>query len=82
MPSEHHCDLTRRQREVLRFVTEGLTVDQMADRLVLSRETIRSHLARLRECTETHDLRQLAMWAVEHTGCCVLSRRRDHPLTA
>lgn len=77
-----HCNLTRRQQDVLRLVTDSLTIDEMARRLVLSRETIRSHLTRLRECTETHDMRQLAMWAVDHTGCCVLSRRRDESPTA
>jgi DNA-binding NarL/FixJ family response regulator len=36
--------LTRREKEVLRFVADGLTNEQVAERLCLSSHTVRAHL--------------------------------------
>ena len=50
--------LTAREREVLGLLAEGLTGAQVAERLVLTTETIRSHvksaMARLGASTRTH----------------------------
>jgi DNA-binding NarL/FixJ family response regulator len=40
--------LTRREREVLRLVADGLSDDQIAERLVLSQHTIHRHVANIR----------------------------------
>lgn len=41
------CDLTPRQLEVLRFLADGLTSKEIADRLSLSTRTIEMHVGRL-----------------------------------
>jgi DNA-binding CsgD family transcriptional regulator/tetratricopeptide (TPR) repeat protein len=41
------CDLTRRQREVLRSLAAGLTSKEIADRLGLSTRTVEMHVGRL-----------------------------------
>jgi DNA-binding NarL/FixJ family response regulator len=40
-------DLTPRETEVLRLVGHGLTNEQIADRLVLSEATVKTHVKRL-----------------------------------
>jgi DNA-binding CsgD family transcriptional regulator len=43
-PTRHPNDLTRREVEVLHLLAEGLTNDQIAERLFLSRNTVHAHL--------------------------------------
>jgi DNA-binding NarL/FixJ family response regulator len=40
--------LSTREQQVLEAVAEGLTAEQIGERLFLSRETVRSHLKKLR----------------------------------
>jgi DNA-binding NarL/FixJ family response regulator len=42
-PTQHHKDLTRRQREVLRLLAEGRTMKDIADILRLSTSTVAFH---------------------------------------
>jgi len=47
MNLSRHCKqgrLTRREKEVLYLVADGLTNEQIAERLCLSRHTVRAHL--------------------------------------
>jgi DNA-binding CsgD family transcriptional regulator len=40
-----HSPLTERQREILQLLAEGKSTDQIADELVLSKTTVRNHIA-------------------------------------
>ncbi|MGA7520874.1 MAG: LuxR C-terminal-related transcriptional regulator [Acidobacteriaceae bacterium] len=42
-----HCELTRREIEVLRLVAEGLSNDSIAERLYVSEHTVHRHLANI-----------------------------------
>lgn len=51
--------LSTRQRVVLQLLDQGMTAQQIADRLCLSRRTVESHKIRLQRATHTHSLIEL-----------------------
>lgn len=56
--------LTERELEVVVLVTEGLTNDQIAEKLVLSPRTVQSHVANAMRRTRTQSRTQLAVLAI------------------
>jgi DNA-binding CsgD family transcriptional regulator len=48
-------DLTRRENEVATLLASGLALEEIADRLEISIETVRSHLKRIFDKTGTHN---------------------------
>jgi DNA-binding NarL/FixJ family response regulator len=67
-------ELTPREREVLTLVGEGLTNGEIAERLVLSPLTAKTHVARLFMKLAARDRAQLVVIAYE-TGLVVRGRR-------
>src|SRR2546426_6708881 len=58
--------LTKREREILALVAEGLSNREIAERLVLSPETVKSHVAAILEKLGVSDRTQAAIYAVRH----------------
>ena len=58
--------LTRREREILAHVAEGLSNREIAERLVLSPETVKSHVAAILDKLDLSDRTQAAVYAVRH----------------
>jgi DNA-binding CsgD family transcriptional regulator len=58
-------DLSARELEVLRCVSEGLTDREIADQLVISISTVRSHLERIRQKTGLRRRSELTRLALE-----------------
>lgn len=56
--------LTPREMEVLKFVADGLTNQEIADRLVLSLKTVQTHRAHLMEKLKLHDRTELVKYAL------------------
>ena len=56
--------LTPRQREVLRFIAEGATTQQIARQLNLSTKTVETHRAQLMERLGIHDVAGLVRFAI------------------
>lgn len=56
--------LTERELEVVVLVTEGLTNDQIAEKLVLSPRTVQSHVANAMRRTRTQSRTQLAVLSI------------------
>ena len=69
--------LTEREREVVALVATGLSNDQIADRLVLSPLTVKTHVNRAMAKVDARDRAQLVVLAYR-TG---LVRPGDHPGT-
>ena len=58
---EKRPDLTARELEVVRLVVDGLTNDEIADRLGLSRRTVHAHISNAMKRTNTRSRTQLAV---------------------
>jgi DNA-binding NarL/FixJ family response regulator len=58
-------ELTPREREVLELVTRGLSNQQIADELVLSRDTVRNHISSILSKLDAHSKLQAAAIAVQ-----------------
>ena len=59
-------NLTKREREILALVAEGMSNREIADRLVLSPETVKSHVAAILEKLNVSDRTQAAIFAVRN----------------
>jgi DNA-binding NarL/FixJ family response regulator len=58
--------LTRREREVLQKLTEGLANDQIAEQLEVDVETIKHHVKHILAKLGLVDRTQAAIWAVRN----------------
>jgi DNA-binding CsgD family transcriptional regulator len=64
--SEEVARLTRRQQEVAACVAEGLTNDEIAQRLVVTPGTVANHMEDILRRLQLKNRSSLATWAVEH----------------
>jgi len=58
-------DLTRRERDVLGLISQGLTDTNIAGNLKLSRSTVRNHVASLYSKIDVHSRGEAIVWARE-----------------
>jgi DNA-binding NarL/FixJ family response regulator len=63
--SERLAVLTEREREVLTHVARGLRNDEIAERLVISPETVRTHVGRIMAKLQARDRARLVVIAYE-----------------
>jgi two-component system response regulator NreC len=63
---EHLHTLTARQSEILTLIAEGLTNQQIADKLVLSPLTVATHRANIMEKLNLHNRTALIRFALRH----------------
>lgn len=68
--SGSHIRVTPRERAVLRLVADGLTDEEIAERLGRKVRAVRATLHRFHERTDLGGRRTVA-WAVTHRDCCL-----------
>ena len=59
-------DLTEREREVLRLVAEGLSNREIAEKLVISEKTVKTHVSSLLGKLGQEDRTRLAIYAIKN----------------
>lgn len=59
-------NLTKREREILAWLAEGMSNREIAEHLVLSSETVKSHVAAILEKLGVSDRTQAAIYAVKN----------------
>jgi len=57
--------LTDREAEVLRYLTEGLSNAEIAEKLVIGHETVKTHVKRICMKTGARDRTQAVVWAFQ-----------------
>jgi len=62
-PQADAHDLTRREREVLLLLAEGLSQKEIATRLVISSTTVATHIQRILSKLELHSRAEAVAWA-------------------
>jgi DNA-binding NarL/FixJ family response regulator len=58
--------LTARQREIAALVARGLTTPQIAERLILGRRTVDTHVEHVLARLNLNSRKELAAWAARH----------------
>lgn len=71
VPAGSGVPLTSREAEIARLVADGLSNQEIADRLVISRRTVDSHTEHIRHKTGLRDRVQVAGWV--HAGGLLLA---------
>lgn len=79
MPAYHaEPALTPREREILCCLLRGNELRDVAGQLVISLNTVKTHLSHLFGKSGTHSQRALVIWAVDHRSCCVLKENHSN----
>lgn len=58
--------LTKREREILSLVVEGLTNQEIADKLFISPRTVDTHRTNIMQKLNLHDVASLVRYAIKH----------------
>jgi DNA-binding NarL/FixJ family response regulator len=68
-PSQLPDDLTPREAEVLALIADGLSNTEIAQRLVISNATVKTHVNRIFMKTGARDRAQAVRYAFQHGLC-------------
>jgi DNA-binding NarL/FixJ family response regulator len=60
------AELSRRERELVRLVTQGYRNREIADTLFISEQTVKNHMHNIFEKTKVQDRLELALYAIYH----------------
>ncbi len=58
--------MTERELEVLRWIASGLNNREIAEKLVISEKTVKTHVSNLLGKLSLGDRTQAAIWALKH----------------
>ncbi len=65
-PSADHAGLTERELEVVRLIAAGLNNRRIAERLVVSEKTVKTHVGNILDKLNLEDRTQIAIYALRH----------------
>jgi DNA-binding NarL/FixJ family response regulator len=78
-PSQTPATLSDRELEILNLVSDGLTNDQIAKTLEISKRTVDNHVSNILDKTKTKNRVELVRWALhwgkvclDDVNCCAL----------
>jgi DNA-binding NarL/FixJ family response regulator len=60
------ADLTEREQEVLSLIADGMNNRQIAERMVISEKTVKTHVSNILSKLGVEDRTQAAIWALKH----------------
>jgi DNA-binding CsgD family transcriptional regulator len=69
--SESHVALSDRELQVLDLVAAGLTNEQIADQLAISKRTVDNHISNILTKSETNNRVALVRWALQWGKVCI-----------
>ena len=58
--------LTEREREVLDLIARGLTNHEIAEKMVISEKTVKTHVSNMLSKLNLEDRTRAAIWALKH----------------
>ncbi len=58
--------MTEREREVLEQIARGLTNREIAEQMVISEKTVKTHVSNLLDKLGLEDRTRAAIWALKH----------------
>jgi NarL family two-component system response regulator LiaR len=59
-------ELTEREREVLEYIAQGYTNREIAEKMVISEKTVKTHVSNLLDKLNLDDRTRAAIWALKH----------------
>lgn len=74
--------LTNREKEVLALLTEGITYKGVADRLVISETTVKTHVNNIFQKLQVNDRTQAVLYALKHGLVDTNASRKSEALKA
>ena len=66
LPPNQKAELTKREREILTLVVEGLTSKEIAEKLYISPRTVDTHRSNLMEKLELNNIAELVRFAIKN----------------
>ena len=86
--SQHSSTLSNRELQIVELVTAGLTNQEIAEQLEISKRTVDNHISNILTKTGTGNRVALVRWALQwgkvcldEVNCCVLPRAAVLPRT-
>tara|TARA_B100000700_G_scaffold257260_1_gene290905 strand:+ start:3539 stop:3823 length:285 start_codon:yes stop_codon:yes gene_type:complete len=70
IPDSAHMDLSAREMEIIDLVADGLTNQEIAERLTISKRTVDNHVSNMFTKTGSKNRVALLNWAMDHGKIC------------
>jgi two-component system nitrate/nitrite response regulator NarL len=64
--NDHELHLTQREREIIRFIADGLTAHEIADKLYISHRTVDTHRKNILQKLSLKNIAALTRYAADH----------------
>ncbi len=70
IPSSVHISLSSREMEIIDLVADGLTNQEIAEKLTISKRTVDNHVSNMFTKTGSKNRVALLNWAMDHGKIC------------